>query len=169
MHKVLVLNTTYEPLNVCSPRRALVLLLKQRAEVLEYSDRTLRSEHEQFRVPYVIKLREYVSVPRGKSRRISRRALFARDRHRCQYCGAARQLTIDHVLPRSKGGTHTWDNVVTSCASCNLRKGDRTPAAANMRLARPPRPPSASSFVYMYADDIHDSWLPYIEPATAAG
>jgi 5-methylcytosine-specific restriction endonuclease McrA len=169
VRRVLVLNTTYEPLNVCSSRRALVLLLKQKAEALEYSERVFHSEHEHHLIPHVIKLHEYVHVPRGPVRRISRRAVFARDRHRCQYCGADKRLTVDHVLPRSKGGPHTWENVVTSCASCNLRKGDRTPAGAQMRLSRQPHPPGPSSFVFMYVDDIHDSWLPYLEPATATG
>jgi 5-methylcytosine-specific restriction endonuclease McrA len=169
VRRVLVLNPTYEPLNVCSSRRALVLLLKEKAEALEYSERVFRSEHEHHLIPHVIKLHEYVHVPRGTTRRISRRAVFARDRHRCQYCGADKRLTVDHVLPRSKGGPHTWENVVTSCASCNLRKGDRTPAGAQMRLPGQPRPPGPSSFVFMYVDDIHDSWLRYLEPATATG
>jgi len=162
MPRVLVLNTTYEPLNVCSARRALVLLLNHKAEVVQQSDVVLHSEHVTFGVPNVIRLHEYVRVPRGASRRLSRRAVFARDRHHCQYCGSSRHLTVDHVVPRSKGGPHAWDNVVTSCASCNLKKGDRTPAGANMHLARRPRPPEPSSFVFMYREDIHDSWLPYL-------
>ena len=169
VRRVLVLNTTYEPINVCSARRALVLLLKRKAEVLEYSERTFRSERDCLHVPCVIKLCSYVRVPRRGARRISRRAVFARDRFRCQYCGADRKLTVDHVVPRSKGGDHAWDNVVTSCAPCNLRKGDRTPRAADMRLSRAPRPPDPTSFVYMYGEDVHASWLPYLEPATAAG
>jgi len=168
MAKVLVLNATYEPLNVCSARRALVLLLKGKAEVIEHSERTFHSEHSSLRVPHVIRLHEYVAVPRGTARRISRKAVFARDRHRCQYCGSDHRLTVDHVIPRSKGGDHTWDNVVTSCAPCNLRKGDRTPAAANMRLARRPRPPEPFTFVFMFREDIHDTWLPYLQYASAA-
>jgi 5-methylcytosine-specific restriction endonuclease McrA len=167
MPRVLVLNTTYEPLNVCSARRALVLLLKDKAEMVQQSDAVYHSERSSFEIPYVIRLRDYVAVPRGVSRRLSRRAVFARDRHRCQYCGSDRRLTVDHVVPRSKGGAHDWENVVTSCAPCNLRKGDRTPTAADMRLARRPRPPEPVSFVFMYRDDIHDSWLPYLEFAGA--
>jgi 5-methylcytosine-specific restriction endonuclease McrA len=167
MPRVLVLNTTYEPLNVCSARRAVVLLLKDKAEVVQQSAAVYHSERSTFGVPYVIRLRDYVAVPRGVARRLSRRAVFARDRHRCQYCGSDRRLTVDHVVPRSKGGAHDWENVVTSCAPCNLRKGDRTPAAAQMRLTRRPRPPEPASFVYMYRDDIHDSWLPYLEFAGA--
>lgn len=168
MRRVLVLNASYEPLNVCSGRRALVLLLKHKAEVIELSDRAFRSERAQFQVPNVIRLHDYVSVPRGTSRRLSRRAVFARDRFRCQYCGADSRLTVDHVIPRSKGGAHTWDNVVTSCAPCNLKKGDKTPSGAHMQLSRAPRPPAPASFIFMYVDDIHDSWLPYLDTAIVA-
>jgi 5-methylcytosine-specific restriction endonuclease McrA len=168
MRRVLVLNTTYEPLNVCSARRALLLLLKDKAEVIEQSDRCLHTGRLSFRIPSVIRLHHYVSVPRGTHRRLSRRAVFARDQHRCQYCGSDRRLTVDHVVPRSKGGPHSWDNVVTSCAPCNTRKGDRTPSAADMRLRGKPRPPDPANFVYMYVDDVSDAWLPYLHPAAVA-
>jgi 5-methylcytosine-specific restriction endonuclease McrA len=162
MRRVLVLNTTYEPLNVCSLRRALVLLLKDRAEPLEISSGVVRSEHCEFAIPHVIRLRSYVAVPRTHTKRISRRAVFARDRHRCQYCGSERHLTVDHVIPRSKGGNDTWENVVTSCAPCNLKKGDRLPHVANMKPMRTPRAPEPFSFVFMYVDDIHETWRPYL-------
>jgi 5-methylcytosine-specific restriction endonuclease McrA len=167
MRKVLVLNTTYEPLNVCSVRRALVLLLKEKAEVVEQSGTAFRSERTAHQLPSVIRLRAYVSIPRHRSSaRISRRAVFARDRHRCQYCGSERHLTVDHVVPRSKGGTDTWDNLVTSCAPCNRKKGDRPAHAAGLRLATKPRPPEPAAFVYMYVDHIHESWRPYLSFAT---
>jgi 5-methylcytosine-specific restriction endonuclease McrA len=166
MLKVLVLNTTYEPLNVCSVRRALVLMLKDKAEVVEHSGRTVRSERAAFACPHVIRLRSYVAVPRAARKRISRRAVFARDEFRCQYCGSQRHLTVDHVVPRSKGGGDGWENVVTSCAPCNLRKGDRLLPADDLRLARKPRPPEPFSFVFMEVDHIHDSWRPYLSWAT---
>jgi 5-methylcytosine-specific restriction endonuclease McrA len=167
MRKVLVLNTTYEPLNVCSVRRALVLLLKEKAETLELSGAAIRSGRTTHELPSVIRLRTYVSVPRRRAgARISRRAVFARDRHRCQYCGSDRHLTVDHVVPRSKGGLDTWDNLVTSCAPCNRKKGDRPPHVAGLRLRSKPRAPEPASFIFMHVDHIHESWRPYLSIAS---
>ncbi len=86
--------------------------------------------------------------------------MFARDRHRCQYCGSERHLTVDHVVPRSKGGTDTWDNLVTSCAPCNRKKGDSAPHVVGLSLMRKPRPPEPASFVFMHVDHVHESWQP---------
>jgi len=167
MRSVLVLNTTYEPLNVCSVRRALVLLLKGRAEALEQSGTALRSRHAVFEIPLVIRLTTYVRLPRRTaSVHISRRAVFARDRHRCQYCGSTRHLTVDHVVPRSRGGEDTWDNLVTSCAPCNRKKGDRPLHLAGLRLIRPPRPPGPTAFVLLQVDHVHESWRPYLSYAS---
>jgi len=168
MVRVLVLNTTDEPLSVCSARRAVVLLLKDKAEVITYSNRTYHSELLTLSVPHVIRLREYVVVPRGLQRRMSRRAVFARDQYRCQYCGSNCDLTLDHVIPRSRGGDHSWENVVTSCAPCNARKGDKTLTGARMALARRPRPPEPLSFVFRFTDTVHDSWLPYLSLASSS-
>ncbi len=168
MRKVLVLNTTYEPLNVCSVRRALVLVFKDKAEVVEHSGAVYHSERTAVGLPNVIRLRTYVTLPRrSMAGRISRRAVFARDRHRCQYCGSERHLTVDHVVPRSKGGSDTWDNLVTSCAPCNRKKGDRPPHVAGLSLARKPRPPEPAAFVLMHVDKIHDSWRPYLSFAAS--
>ena len=168
MRKVLVLNTTYEPLNVCSVRRALVLLFKGKAEVIEQSGLVYRSERAAVELPHVIRLRSYVNLPRRRpSDRISRRAVFARDRHRCQYCGSDRHLTLDHVVPRSRGGEDTWDNLVTSCAPCNRKKGDRPAHAAGLNLARTPRPPEPAAFVFMHVEHIHESWRPYLSFAAS--
>jgi len=166
MRKVLVLNTTYEPLNVCSARRALVLLLKDKAEVLEQSGAAFHSERAAFPVPLVIRLRSYVRVPRRTTMRITRRAVFARDRHRCQYCGSDRHLTVDHVVPRSKGGLDTWDNVVTSCAPCNRKKADRPPHLAGLRLLVKPRAPEPSAFILLHVEQVHEAWRPYLSFAS---
>jgi len=128
MARVLVLNATYEPINVCTLRRAAVLLLKEKAELLERREGAIHSEHMTMERPDVIRLVSYVRVPREAHRRkITRRAVLARDAWTCQYCGARANLTVDHVIPRSKGGGSTWDNIVASCAPCNRRKGDRLP------------------------------------------
>jgi 5-methylcytosine-specific restriction endonuclease McrA len=166
MRKVLVLNTTYEPLNVCSARRALVLLFKGKAEVLEQSGAAFRSERATYELPHVIRLRSYVYVPRRAASRISRRAVFARDRHRCQYCGSERHLTVDHVVPRCKGGPDTWDNLVTSCAPCNRKKGDQPLHQAGLHLTHTPRPPEPAAFVFLHVDHIHESWRPYLSFAS---
>ncbi len=127
--RVLVLNATYEPINVCSVRRAVVLLLKEKAELLERGRWELHSESSTVARPVVIRLVSYVRVPRDAHRRkITRRAVFARDGWTCQYCGSRSNLTVDHVIPRSKGGNSSWENIVASCAPCNRRKGDRLPA-----------------------------------------
>src|ERR1700759_4506418 len=127
LQHVLVLNASYEPLNVCTVRRAHVLVFKGRGEGVEEPHKPLRSASGSFIWPHVIRLLNYVRVPRAIQRKISRRALFARDGWRCAYCGTSNaRLTLDHIVPRSKGGESIWENVVTACAPCNLRKGDRS-------------------------------------------
>ena len=143
MQQVLVLNASYEPLNVCTVRRAHVLLYKGKAEVVEQLDQPLRSATTSFVWPHVIRLVHYVRVPRAIQRKISRRALFARDGWRCVYCGTTSgRLTLDHVVPRSKGGESIWENVVTACLSCNVGKGCHTPQQAGMPLLAVPYRPS---------------------------
>ncbi len=166
---MLVLNATYEPINVCTVRRAIVLLLKARAEVLEEGSQTLHSERAAFARPFVIRLTAYVRVPRDAHRRkITRRAVFARDDWTCQYCGSRSNLTVDHVIPRSKGGASSWENIVASCAPCNRRKGDRTPAQANMHPHRAPRTPHAEIFIRVSSPTIPPAWRAYLPAAAAA-
>jgi 5-methylcytosine-specific restriction endonuclease McrA len=172
VERVLVLNASYEPLNVCSLRRAHVLVWKGKAEILESHDKPLRSACTSFRRPHVIRLVTYVRVPRGVTRRISRRVLFARDGWACMYCGSGgNRLTLDHVVPRSRGGTSVWENVVTSCAPCNHRKGDRLLEETGMILRKHPRPPTPVLFIRLTAEHIPDTWrryLPGLEAAAAA-
>ncbi len=165
MQQVLVLNASYEPLNVCTVRRAHVLVFKGKAEVLEDLPRPLRSASDTFRWPHVIRLVQYIRVPRAVKRKISRRALFARDGHRCQYCGSSGRLTLDHVVPRSRGGDSVWENVVTSCAPCNLRKGDRLLEESGLHLQRPPRPPHAVLFIHLATPTIPQVWQQYLPGA----
>jgi 5-methylcytosine-specific restriction endonuclease McrA len=165
--RVLVLNASYEPINVCTIRRAVVLILKERAEVLERTERELHAESLTMPRPAVIRLISYVRIPRdAHSRKITRRAIFARDDWTCQYCGTARgSLTIDHVIPRSKGGTSRWENIVTCCGPCNRRKGDRLPKHAGMHPRHAPRPPSPTIFVHVAVPRVPDAWQPYLVTA----
>jgi 5-methylcytosine-specific restriction endonuclease McrA len=165
--KVLVLNSTYEPVNVCSLHRAIVLLLKGKAETVEVAGTTVRSERASLPVPHVIRLFHYVRLPRAESRRISRHAILARDGYRCQYCGSTRHLTLDHIVPRSRGGTTSWDNVVTSCAPCNTKKGACLPWEVGMAPARKPRPPLPGDFVRASQKVLPEAWLPYLGLAVA--
>jgi 5-methylcytosine-specific restriction endonuclease McrA len=164
MGRVLVLNASYEPINVCTVRRAAVLVLKQRAEILEHSQWALHAESITMPRPVVIRLITYVRIPRdAHSRKITRRAIFARDQWTCQYCGNERgTLTIDHVIPRSKGGTSAWDNIVTCCAPCNRRKGDRLPKQAGMHPRNKPAPPAATIFVHVAVPRVPEVWQQYL-------
>ena len=166
--RVLVLNATFEPINVCSVRRAAVLLLKDKAEMLEHAAWELRSEHTAIPRPVVIRLVTFVKVPRDTHRRkITRRAVFARDGWACQYCGSRSNLTVDHVIPRSKGGPSSWENIVASCAPCNRRKGDNLPDRANMHPRRQPTAPSPHVFIHVASPTIPAAWRQWL-PATGA-
>ena len=162
--RVLVLNASYEPINVCTVRRAAVLVLKERAEILERGEWALHAEALTLPRPTVIRLTTYVRIPRDAHRRkITRRAVFARDRWTCQYCGHERgNLTVDHVIPRSKGGGSSWENIVTCCAPCNRRKGDRLPRQANMVPRHAPRAPSSTIFIHVAAPVIPQAWERYL-------
>jgi 5-methylcytosine-specific restriction endonuclease McrA len=165
--RVLVLNASYEPINVCTVRRAAVLLLKNRAEILEKGDWPLHAESLTLARPVVIRLLAYVRIPRDAHRRkITRRAVFARDRWTCQYCGHERgNLTVDHVIPRSKGGESTWNNIVTCCAPCNRRKGDRLPQQVNMQPVRSPKAPNPTIFIHVATPSIPAAWEQYLVAA----
>ena len=135
---VLVLNASYEPISICQARRALSLLVKGAAAVEESHDALV---WRNMRMPAVIRLSRYRKVPQ-KRHVVTRRNIFSRDLHSCQYCGcvfAGSQLTLDHVLPKSRGGRDTWENLVACCYACNHRKADRTPEEAGMALSRTPR------------------------------
>ena len=163
MTQVLVLNASYEPLNVTSVRRAHVLVFKGKAEVIEALEQPLHSATDTYPWPHVIRLVTYVSVPRTVQRKISRRALFARDGWRCAYCGTSSgRLTLDHIIPRSRGGDSVWENVVTSCAPCNMRKGNRLPEEVSMSLRAAPKPPAPVLFIHLATPRIPNRWQPYL-------
>jgi 5-methylcytosine-specific restriction endonuclease McrA len=165
--RVLVLNATYEPINVCTVRRATVLVLKSKAEVLERGSGALHSERLTMERPVVIRLITYVKVPRDVHRRkITRKAVLARDSWTCQYCGQHKPgLTVDHVIPRSRGGESVWENIVAACASCNRRKGNRTPREASMHPKRRPKPPGPLVFIRISSPRIPNTWERYLVAA----
>src|SRR5262245_24347181 len=157
----LVLNASYEPLSIVSARRAVCLLLADKAELLEAEDSVLRSASLVMPSPTVVRLRYMVRVPRRAATAVSRRAVFARDEYRCQYCGA-RADSIDHVVPRSRGGPHVWENVAAACRPCNMAKRDRTPDEAGMRLLRPCRAPRGTAWVTLGLLGVPEAWQPYL-------
>ena len=139
---VLVLNASYEPINICGARRALVLVLKGVASTEEHSTLQVHSSRHAVALPSVIRLLEYRRIPH-QTRALSRKNILMRDRYTCQYCQKSApqvELTLDHVVPRSRAGETTWENLVACCHQCNNRKGNRTPEEAGMRLMRAPRP-----------------------------
>lgn len=146
---VLVLNQNYEPLNICRARRAVVLIYQGKAEMLENGAGFIHSATYIFPLPSVIRLAYMIKRPRPE-RKLTRLEVFNRDRYTCQYCGKeTRQLTLDHVIPRYRGGQHTWENVVSACMSCNRRKAGKTPQEAGMHLIRHPASPHSAIPFYI--------------------
>ena len=167
MSRALVLNTTYEPLCVVSARRAVVLLLNEKADLVTDTGAAMHSERLTVSIPSIIRLRHFVRVPYRRRAALNRRAVFARDSARCQYCAAPAE-SIDHVVPRSKGGEHVWENVVAACRPCNTRKRDRMLTETSMTLRRRPVAPRELSWITVAVGRVPDDWEPYIQPALSA-
>ncbi|MFM7263497.1 MAG: HNH endonuclease [Acidimicrobiales bacterium] len=165
MRSALVLNATYEPLGVVPARRAVCLVLCDKADIVEDDGSVVRSERMAVASPLVIRLRYVVKVPFNRSTAMSRRAIFARDEHRCGYCGAPAD-SIDHVMPRSRGGLNVWENVIAACRPCNLVKRDRTPEEAGMRLSKKPRVPRELSWIVFSVPRVPEEWKPYLAAAS---
>ena len=167
MGRALVLNATYEPLCVVPVRRAVILVLKEKAEVIHHREEMLHSERMTLPVPSVIRLTHFVRVPFRARAPLSRRSIFVRDDHRCQYCGAAAE-NIDHVVPRSRGGEHVWENVVASCRTCNAQKEDRLLAETHLKLRRTPYAPRETIWIVVAVGTVDPSWEPYLGVRAAA-
>ena len=161
--RALVLNQNYEPLNVCSVRRAFVLVYHGKAEVLEDGGEPIRGASDRYITPSVIRLHHFVRRPHPRPR-LSRREVFARDQDRCQYCGRrGGDLTLDHVVPKHRGGEHAWENLVTACRTCNHRKGGRTPQEARMELlAEPGRPSTHPAVMFAPYLERYGEWSPFV-------
>ncbi len=171
--QVLVLNQNYEPLNVCNVKRAIVMVITGKAEVLEQNGLVLHTIDDDYRAPSVIRLSALIKRPRPQVK-LTRREVFIRDGYVCQYCGIhSRDLTIDHVMPKSRNGPHTWENLVSACKTCNHRKGGRTAQEARMRLLREPFRPRAGAYYTIQrklSQTLQDEWskfIPGFEPLTS--
>jgi 5-methylcytosine-specific restriction endonuclease McrA len=163
---VLVLNTTYEPINICKVKRATVLILKNIAVPLEYNSKYISSPSVKIPVPSVIKLLKYIKIP-TRTVVLSRKNVLIRDDYTCQYCGKKfppNELTIDHIIPKSKGGKTSWDNVVTCCKKCNTIKGQQTAWEAGLRLVKKPSAPNYIYFVHIvrHLGNNNSAWMKYL-------
>ena len=163
---VLVLNASYEAINICNLRRAIVLIFKGVACAEEETEHEIRAASMVIRAPAVIRLLKYVRIP-YKAVRFSRRNVLLRDRFMCQYCGkefAAALLTLDHVVPISQGGKTQWENVVTACKTCNTKKGNRRPLEAGMSLLKKPKAPPAVYYLHLVKNmqGHHHTWQKYL-------
>jgi 5-methylcytosine-specific restriction endonuclease McrA len=159
---VLVLNNDYRALTVTSVQRATVLVLLQKADLVEANDRRfIRSASFELPWPSIVRLRIYVRVPYKKIM-LTRKNVMRRDGSQCQYCGSRDRLTIDHVRPKSRGGRETWDNLVTACVPCNNTKGNKTPDEADMKLSRKPFRPSYVMYIRDFVGSMDDTWKPYL-------
>lgn len=162
MKRVLVLNQDYSPISVCSAERAFLLLYLQKAELVhDDPENKIRSINTAYPMPSVIRLQQYISIP-YKSVLLSRQNVFKRDSNQCLYCGNGKDLTLDHVLPKSRGGQSTWTNLATACKKCNSIKGDKTPEEAKMPLAQKPFRPTYVMFVCNFSGFTSKDWLKYL-------
>lgn len=159
---MLVLNQNYEPITICNVWRAVVLAYLGKAEIIsKLNGKRIRSVYRSFEYPSIVRLSVFVRVP-FKKIILSRKNILRRDNHKCQYCGSTTNLTIDHIIPKSKGGDETWENLVTACIKCNNKKGDRTPEDSKMSLRTKPKKPSHITFIKNFAGNVEEDWKPYL-------
>lgn len=157
-----MLNQNYEPLSVCSARRAIVLLFQGKAEMIATSDGLkIHTVMEAYSLPSVVRLWQYKKVP-FKRIMLTRKNILTRDNHQCQYCGTYKStMTVDHIVPKTQGGKDTWENLVSCCAACNNKKGNRTPVQAGMRLLKRPTRPTYITFIQRN-HHVEERWKPYL-------
>jgi 5-methylcytosine-specific restriction endonuclease McrA len=161
--KVLVLNQDYSAITVCTVPKAFLLVYLNKAEmVAEVESAALRTVSSRYPMPSIIRLHSYVHIPYRNGVVLNRQNLFKRDGNQCQYCGSSKDLTLDHVMPRSRAGKSSWDNLVTACKSCNSRKGDYTPEEANMPMRNRPFKPSFVMFLRDFSDKVSEDWMLYL-------
>ncbi len=160
--RVLVLNQDYSPIAVCSIERAFLLVFLEKAELLAAAiGQQLNTISHSYPMPSVIRLYRYIHVP-YKGVVLTRQNIFKRDGFQCQYCGTTRDLSLDHIIPSSKGGESSWTNLVTACKRCNARKGDQSPEQAGMKLAKKPIKPSYVMFLRDFSGQQNPEWMPFL-------
>ncbi len=160
--KVLILNQDYSALGICSVPKAFLLVYLDKAElVAESSAYHLRTISTTFPMPTVIRLNRYINLP-YKGVMLTRQNIFKRDGHRCVYCNSTEDLTLDHVMPKSRGGRTSWENLATACKRCNAKKGDCTPEEAMMLMRHRPFKPSFVLFLRDYSGAVEESWMPFL-------
>ena len=164
MENVLVLNANFEPINVCNMRRAVCLMVMEKASLVQNGRGEFRSVNLSLPKPSVIRLQQMIHKPRALVK-LTRKEVFRRDNYTCQYCGSnSRDMTIDHVEPKHLGGTHIWTNVVTACSHCNHKKGGRTLQQSGMRILKTPQePPSSALYLYDHFLHLYDDWEPFLK------
>ncbi len=158
----MVLNQNYEPLAICNVKRAVILAYLGKAEIVSKNEtKKIKSVRHTFDYPSIVRLVYFIKVPYKKII-LSRKNILRRDGHRCQYCGTTQNLTVDHVMPKSRGGEDSWENLTTACIRCNNKKGDRTPEESKMHLHSIPKRPSHITFIKNFAGKIDEDWKPYL-------
>jgi 5-methylcytosine-specific restriction endonuclease McrA len=159
---VLVLNQNYEPISICSAKKAVILIFLNKASTVENYNSAIRSVSVEIPYPSVIRLNRFVKKPFQKVS-LNRKNIIKRDKHTCQYCGKNHQpMTIDHVIPKSLGGGESWENLVCACIRCNGKKGSRTPDQAGMKLVRSPKKPTHLFYLQYLVGSSHNSWNDYL-------
>lgn len=160
--KVLVLNSNHNPLTVCSVYRAFLLVFTNKADMLNTDASFLRSISKSFPKPSVIRIKKYINVP-YKDVVLTRHNIFKRDSNKCQYCGTSKNLTLDHLIPKSRGGKSSWKNLVSACKKCNAKKGDYTPEQVGLVLRKFPIKPSYIMFLKDAGGNLREDWQPYLK------
>jgi 5-methylcytosine-specific restriction endonuclease McrA len=162
---VLLLNATFEPLRVITAKRAVVLLLQEKAEVIHEGDDEWRSASLAIKVPQVIRLKYFVQIPFRSKTPLTNAAVLVRDGRTCAYCQKRKATTVDHIVPRSRGGRHEWSNVIAACRPCNARKADKLLSELGWQLPFEPRIPHGSMWLLVGLREPSEVWTPYLTPA----
>jgi len=162
-NNVLLLNQDYSPISLCNTERAFILVYLNKAELIaEDTSQQLRSVSQSFSSPTIVRLMQYARTP-FRHVQLNKYNIFRRDNHTCQYCGSKNQLTLDHIIPKSRGGDSSWLNLITACTSCNNKKGNKTPKEANMKLLTQPHKPSYFLFLKELSGKFIADWEPYLK------